>query len=72
MLVLSRKAGESIVIGEGIEVTVLNVGNKVSIGITAPDEVRIVRSELLEEHPTPGVPLRHGLPVPSRCQEAAC
>ena len=48
MLVLSRKAGEALLIGDGIEVRVLGVGaNRVSIGITAESDVNIVRSELL-------------------------
>jgi carbon storage regulator len=47
MLVLSRKPGEKIVIEGGITVTVVEVkGNKVRIGIEAPDDVRILRSEL--------------------------
>lgn len=47
MLVLSRKYGESIVIGGGITVTVLKVkGNAVQIGIDAPVAIPIHRSEL--------------------------
>lgn len=47
MLVLSRKIGESIVIGGGITVTVNKVkGNIVQLGIDAPREVSIRRSEL--------------------------
>ncbi len=47
MLVLSRKAGQSIEIGEGITVTVTQIkGNKVRIGISAPAEVTIHRHEL--------------------------
>ena len=45
MLVLSRKAGESICIGGEIKVTVLSVrSNRVRIGFDAPDDVDIVRS----------------------------
>ena len=48
MLVLSRKIGESVVIGEGITVTVTRInGNRVTLGITAPDDVRVLRSELM-------------------------
>jgi carbon storage regulator len=48
MLVLTRKPGEQVVIGGGITVTVVRVvGNKVRIGIAAPDPVRILRAELL-------------------------
>lgn len=47
MLVLSRKPGEKIVIGDAVTVTVLAVsGNTVRVGIEAPDDVRILRAEL--------------------------
>ena len=47
MLVLSRKQGEKVIIGNGIAVTVLEVqGNRVRLGIEAPDDVRILREEL--------------------------
>lgn len=50
MLVLSRKEGEQLVIGDNIVVTVSRIaGNRVSIGIEAPRDVRIVRGEL-ERH----------------------
>jgi carbon storage regulator len=49
MLVLTRKPGQSILIGEGIEVQVLSVsGEKVRLGITAPRDVTIFRDEVLE------------------------
>lgn len=47
MLVLSRKVGESIVIGDQIEVTVLSVeGETVRVGIKAPKHVDIFRKEV--------------------------
>jgi carbon storage regulator len=47
MLVLSRKPGEKVVLGGGITVTVVEVrGDRVCIGIDAPDQVRILRGEL--------------------------
>jgi carbon storage regulator len=47
MLVLSRKPGEQIVIGDKIRVTIVEVrGNRVRIGIEAPDDVAIFRAEL--------------------------
>ncbi len=47
MLVLSRKVGEQIQIGAGIKVTVLQIdGNRIKLGIAAPEEVRIFRAEL--------------------------
>jgi carbon storage regulator len=47
MLALSRKANESIVIGNDIEITVLEVkGDQVKIGISAPKTVPIYRKEI--------------------------
>jgi carbon storage regulator len=53
MLVLTRRVGESILIklptGEQITVTVLGIkGNQVRIGTDAPDDISIVREELLD------------------------
>jgi len=46
MLVLSRKAGEKILIDGGIEIEVVDiVGNKVKIGIVAPRDTKIVRDD---------------------------
>ena len=50
MLVLSRRVGESIVIGDGIMITVLEArGDNIRLGIVAPREVAVNRSELLTE-----------------------
>jgi carbon storage regulator len=47
MLVLSRKEGDTIHIGNGIVVTVTQIkGNRVKIGIAAPPEVSVVRGEI--------------------------
>ena len=49
MLVLTRKPGQSIIIGDGVEVQVLSVaGEKVRLGITAPNDVSIYRNEVHE------------------------
>lgn len=49
MLVLSRKRGERIVIGEHIAITILGVkGNVVSIGIEAPEGVPVHRQEVAD------------------------
>ena len=46
MLVLSRKLGEKIIIGDGIELMVVAVtGNRVRLGVAAPAECRILRAE---------------------------
>ena len=52
MLVLTRKSNQSIMIGDDIEVSVLSVaGEKVRIGIQAPKEVPVFRTEIyLEIH----------------------
>jgi carbon storage regulator len=50
MLVLSRKVGERLVIGDNITVVINRIaGNRVTIGIEAPNDVRIVRGELSPE-----------------------
>jgi carbon storage regulator len=47
MLVLSRKPGEKVAIGHGITLSVVQAeGNRVRIGIEAPEDVRILRGEL--------------------------
>jgi carbon storage regulator len=49
MLVLSRKKDESIMIGDQIEIKVLSVeGDQVKIGIVAPQNVKVYRSEVYE------------------------
>jgi carbon storage regulator len=49
MLVLSRKVGEKIVIGDNLIVEVLKVqGNRVTLGLVAPVNVPIMRSELIK------------------------
>jgi carbon storage regulator len=50
MLVLSRKKGETILIGDDIEITIVATANdQVKIGIQAPKNVEILRKELFEE-----------------------
>lgn len=52
MLVLSRKPGERVLIGDNVTVTVVRVGpNSVRLGIDAPHEMNIVREELCFEVP---------------------
>jgi len=49
MLILSRKVGESVTIGNDIVVQVVSLsGNQIRLGITAPREVRILREEIFE------------------------
>lgn len=50
MLVLSRKKGQSIIIGDNIEITVVEIkGDMVRIGINAPREVAIHRQEVFDQ-----------------------
>ena len=47
MLVLSRREGEKIIIGDSITVTIVRTGgDKVRVGIDAPDDILVLRGEL--------------------------
>lgn len=47
MLILNRKIGETIIIGEDIEITILELEeNRVKIGIDAPRDISILRKEI--------------------------
>jgi carbon storage regulator len=49
MLILTRKPGETVVIGDDVRITVLAVrGSQIKLGIDAPREVRVNREEVLE------------------------
>ncbi len=49
MLILTRKVGESIMIGESVEVKVLGVrAGQIKIGIEAPKELKVHREEIYE------------------------
>ncbi|GIW99344.1 MAG: hypothetical protein KatS3mg111_2677 [Pirellulaceae bacterium] len=67
MLVLSRKEGEKLVIGDNITLVVSKIsGNRVSLGIEAPADVKVFRGELLEqqgEDASEGAPLRRAATV---------
>ena len=50
MLALSRKKGESIIIGDHIEIVVLSIsGDQVKLGIAAPKSITINRKEIYEQ-----------------------
>ncbi|AUZ86108.1 carbon storage regulator CsrA [Methylophaga nitratireducenticrescens] len=50
MLILTRRVGESLIIGNDTVVGILGVkGNQVRVGVHAPDDVRILREELLSD-----------------------
>ena len=47
MLIISRRCGESFIIGDDVKITVLSVkGNQIRIGIDAPKETTILREEV--------------------------
>lgn len=50
MLALTRKKGDSIVIGDNIEITIISIqGEQVKIGINAPKEISVHRKEIYEQ-----------------------
>ncbi|MBF0517432.1 MAG: carbon storage regulator CsrA [Nitrospirae bacterium] len=56
MLVLTRKSEEAIKLGDSITITVVEIkGNKVRLGIDAPNGVRIFRNELYEKIKTENI-----------------
>lgn len=49
MLILTRKVGESVLIGDDISITVLSVrGNQVKLGVQAPKEVSVHREDIYQ------------------------
>ncbi|MGL5973280.1 MAG: carbon storage regulator CsrA [Oscillospiraceae bacterium] len=49
MLVLQRKLGETLIINDNIEISIVEMGkDKVKIGIEAPKDIKVLRKEILE------------------------
>ena len=49
MLVLSRRADESLYIGDDIKITILDIrGGQVRLGFTAPDDIKVHRQEVYQ------------------------
>jgi carbon storage regulator len=50
MLILDRKENQSIMIGDDIEITIVNIkGDHAKIGINAPSQIKVYRKEIFEE-----------------------
>jgi carbon storage regulator len=63
MLVLTRKSNQSIMIGDDVEISVLSVmGEKVRIGIQAPQEIPVFRKEIYLEIHREDAPLEGTVP----------
>ena len=59
MLILTRRLDESIIIDDSIEIKLLNIqGKQIKLGIQAPNKVRIIRSELLNQKNTEHQPVQ--------------
>jgi carbon storage regulator len=74
MLVLSRKEGERLVIGDNITLIVSKIaGNRVTVGIEAPADVKIYRGELKDDtkHEPRVVPLRRTATVTIDLEDAS-
>ncbi|WP_295581261.1 carbon storage regulator CsrA [uncultured Lamprocystis sp.] len=71
MLILTRRVGETLMIGDEVTVTVLGVkGNQVRIGVNAPRDVAVHREEIYERIKREQAEAGHG-PAPGTGDEAA-
>ena len=49
MLILTRRVGESIIVGDNVTITVLGIkGNQIRLGVNAPKEVSVHREEIYQ------------------------
>ena len=64
MLILSRKVGQSLMLGDGVEITITEVsGDRVKIGISAPADIKVYRKEIystIQENQSPAAPAPYG------------
>jgi carbon storage regulator len=74
MLILTRRVGETVMIGEDVAITVLRVkGNQVRLGVDAPKSVSVQREEIYQRMQNEAAPTTEGAPdtEPSRAQSGA-
>jgi carbon storage regulator len=72
MLILTRRPGESLTIGDDVVVTVVGVsGNQIRLGITAPQEVRVLRAEIHKGMREENQAAANGLDSNSKLEDAA-
>jgi carbon storage regulator len=73
MLILTRRVGETVMIGDDVTITVLGVkGNQVRVGINAPKSVAVHREEIYERIKREQQPERQESPdAPDAAQKAA-
>ena len=65
MLILTRRVGETLMIGDEVTVTVLGVkGNQVRIGVNAPKDIAVHREEIYERIKREQDSAAHGAPQP--------
>ncbi|MDG4552688.1 MAG: carbon storage regulator CsrA [Candidatus Competibacter sp.] len=71
MLILTRRVGETLMIGDEVTVTVLGVkGNQVRIGVNAPKDIAVHREEIYERIKREQDDSAHGASQPQPGQEA--
>ena len=73
MLILTRRVGETVMIGDDVTITVLGVkGNQVRVGINAPKNVAVHREEIYERIKREQQPAHEEPPdAPDKAQKAA-
>ncbi len=67
MLILTRRVGETVMIGDEVTVTVLGVkGNQVRLGVNAPREIAVHREEIFQRIRQERENAQHGCDAPKR------
>ncbi|UUO08719.1 carbon storage regulator [Blastopirellula sp. J2-11] len=72
MLILSRKIGETIHVGDNVTIVINRIsGNRVTVGIEAPNQVRILRGEVIDSDETPDAEEPGSLPTHEMLSETS-